>query len=77
MGKMVVKWISPYWKSLKCTLCSLQYYNLQCLPPMICVLGWNIVCIHSFILDVFSVGFLLYSLAYNAYHKTNPYVSLL
>jgi hypothetical protein len=36
---------------------------------MLYTMGWNIVCTHKIILNVFSVSFLLCNVAQNMYHK--------
>ena len=45
-----MNWISLYWKSLNYTLVFIQYENcnLQCKPPILCIVSWNIVCIHMY-----------------------------
>ena len=64
------EWISLSWKFLKCTLLSIQkkYYDLQCRPPMLYTLVWNTLCTYSIIFDVFSVGFLVFSVTHVINH---------
>lgn len=43
--------------------------NLQCRPPILYVVVWNVLCIHSNIPSVFRVGSLVYSVAQSIYYK--------
>lgn len=43
--------------------------NLQCRPPILYIVVWNVLCIHSNIPSVFRVGSLVYSVAQSIYYK--------
>lgn len=68
-----MNWIPLQWKSLKCTLLSIQhnYFNLEHKPPMLYNVDWNILCTRNSNYDVFSVGFLIYCMAHDIHHKHN------
>jgi hypothetical protein len=59
-----MSWISLCWNSLKGTLFSIQYkqYNLQYRHSLLYIVGWNVVCIHNNILDVFNVVFIVHNI---------------
>lgn len=71
LGWTGMVWISLCWKYLKCTIFSIQldYYDLQCMPPVLYIMGRNTMCALSVIPNVFSFGFLEYSVAHNIHHK--------
>lgn len=47
----------------------IEIRDLQCRLPMSYTAGWNIVCIHKIIPDVFSGGFLIFNVAHIIHHK--------
>ena len=68
---MSMNWTSLYWKSLKYRLVftQLKYWDLQHRPPMLKIVGWNIMCTRTIIQDASSVDFLVHNVAHNIYHK--------
>lgn len=63
--------ISPCWSSIKCTLLSIQlkYCNLQHRPPIFMYCGLDDGVHIQQHPHCFSVGFIIYSVAHNIYHK--------
>jgi hypothetical protein len=47
--------------------CLLKIYNLLHRPPMLYIVGWNIMCTHNNICGIFSINPLIYSAVHNIY----------